>query len=83
MSEVKNYRIYFNSHGDFPLIASVDTGDDTEEINVKTISIVCATGNRLTSCYRPERQPKFWIQIEGCLKITDGNAVITQQELYE
>jgi hypothetical protein len=81
MSDIGIYRIYFNAHGDFPLIASIDTGDDTKELKVRTISIVCQSGNRTSSHYRPERQPKFWIQVEGVLEIIDGNAVIYQQFL--
>lgn len=83
MSDIGIYRIYFNAHGDAPLVGSIDEGDGTEELNVKTISIVCQSGNRMTSHYRPERQPKFWIQVEGTLQIVDGHATIYQQFLDE
>lgn len=69
------YRVYFNAHADYPLVGSIDTGDDTEEINVKSITIK-KTASDSVSHYRPERQPKFWFEVEGFLVIEDGNAII-------
>ena len=69
------FRVYFNAHADFPLITSIDSGDDTKEYNVKDITIF--TQSVITSHYRPERQPKFWLEVEGDLEIFAGRAVIT------
>jgi hypothetical protein len=73
------YRVYFNAHADFPLVCSIDTGDDTEELNVKTITILGVDGGLVPSRYRPERQPKFWLEVKGHLTIEDGHAVIDQE----
>jgi hypothetical protein len=75
------YRVYFNQHSDFPLVGSIDTGDDAEELNVETIEIIGVNNGKIQSHYRPERQPKFWLEVEGELKIVDGHAVIIQQEM--
>lgn len=72
------YRVYFNSHLDFPLVCSIDTGDDTEELNTKSIRL---TGcGLIRSVYRKERQPKFWFEVAGTLRIIDGHAVIEQEQ---
>jgi hypothetical protein len=75
------YRVYFNAHEEFPLVCSIDTGDDTTELNVKTITIDSACGGRgrITSHYRPARQSKFWLEVIGDLEIKDDHAVITQE----
>jgi hypothetical protein len=72
------YRYYFNSHADAPFTSSIDTGDDSFEHNVKSITIIGGNCKRSTSHYRPEKQPKYWIEIEGVLEIEDGHATITQ-----
>lgn len=71
----QTYRVYFNAHADAPLVGSIDTGDDTEEINVKSISLK-RTASDAISHYRPEKQPKFWFEVHGTLVITDGHAII-------
>ena len=73
------YRIYFNQHSDFPFVGSIDTGDDTEEINVKTIRILGTQDGLIKSVYRSERQPRFWLEVDGLLEITDGHALIDQE----
>jgi hypothetical protein len=70
------YRVYFNAHADFPLVWSIDTGDDSTEINVKSITIIGGNCKRFTSHYRPERQPKAWFEIQGKLVILDEHATI-------
>ncbi len=69
------YRVYFNQHGDFPFVWSIDAGDNTEEINVKTVTI----HGTLVSSYRPDRQPKAWLSVLGKLTITDGHATIEKE----
>lgn len=71
----KTYRVYFNSHEDYPNVCSIDTGDDTEELNVETICIR-RTASDAISHYRPERQPKFYLEVHGTLIVVDGHAVI-------
>jgi hypothetical protein len=69
------YRVYFNTHADFPLVWSIDTGDGTEELNVKTITV----SGVLISNYRPSRQPKAWLSVIGKLSIADGHATIEKE----
>lgn len=70
------YRCYFNSHLDYPLVCSIDTGDGSKELNTKSLTIV-GTG-LIKFVYRKERQPKFWAEVAGTLEITDGHAIIEQ-----
>lgn len=73
MSET--YRVYFNAHADAPYVGSIDSGDDTEELNVKSI-VLKRTASDAISHYRPEKQPMFWLEVHGILVIEDGHAII-------
>lgn len=73
------YRVYFNAHADFPLVCSIDTGDDSPEMNFKSVMIV--GDGVIKSEYRPSRQPKFWLEVSGTLRSFDGHAVIQQEAL--
>lgn len=72
------YRMYFNRHADFPLVWSVDDGDQATEQNVSKIvlrgvfarTVYGGKGDNINS-------PNVWIEVEGHLEVTDNVAYIT------
>jgi hypothetical protein len=62
---MKHFRVYFNSHADYPLVWSLDEGPGTEEKFFAEILIHCPR-----VCTRYEKQeskdvPSAWIECEG------------------
>ncbi len=70
------FRIYFNRHSDFPLVWSVDQGDQSTEINVKRVVTRGVRTYTDGGVGDNVNSPTVWIVVEG------GNLQVIEDIAY-
>lgn len=78
---MKTYRVYFNKKSEWPLVWSIDEGDQDTEINVKEVTIIASYSETRAIVNNGHidttNTPLAWLAVEAKgIRIVEGIATI-------